>query len=553
MIEVSQVNLHLDWLLGLAVGDAVIKGWIPRQVAAATTPPELFDGWRWWPRVVGAPLEPVDSGLVPDRLVVAVDHNRNLRQARRKVHMCAIGPPQGKVAGKTSAVFVPNVLSWRRGPVVCASTKPDIADACYRARLHMGQVWLFDPLEYIENPELHFPGIRLLKWSPLRGGKDWNVALSRGAALTAKASTGTTDATHWRNRAGQILALFLHAAAWEGLGMSQVRSWASTLDISVVEDICRRWELVDAYDTIAQVKGLEERERGYILSALQGALKPFDHSRVRANADASERCGFDVDDFLGIPQSQCDRGQKRPRQHHDALFVIAPVEDESQDIAPLVCGLVGEIHNRALRIAVNRPQRTLPYRLLLALDEAAHITPLPTLPAMLGQSGSQGVTVILGFQELTQAMSVWGQEFPSTLLTLCGVLLVLPGVKSTRTLETLSTLVGTYRVHLTSVTHKKLIPLPWRAERQKVPHDVPRMPPHRIREMNKWRCLVIMDEEPAELMSSIPAHRTAPFKRWSRIGLPAWVDHIGARLDQLPDEPAGAPRPAAPAGRRDDA
>src|SRR5580658_1353693 len=61
--------------------------------------------------------------------------------SRPESGVLVLGPPR---SGKTTSIVVPNVLA-ACGPVVVASTKRDILDATYRARLRCGPCIVFDP------------------------------------------------------------------------------------------------------------------------------------------------------------------------------------------------------------------------------------------------------------------------------------------------------------------------------------------------------------------------------------------------------------------------
>jgi type IV secretory pathway TraG/TraD family ATPase VirD4 len=78
---------------------------------------------------------------------------------------------------------------------------------------------------------------------------------------------------------------------------------------------------------------------------------------------------------------------------------------------------------------------------LLALDEVANIAPLPDLPAIVAEGGSQGLAVLACLQDLSQARTRWG-EAGQGFLSLFGVKVILPGIGDLRTLELVSQLGG---------------------------------------------------------------------------------------------------------------
>src|SRR4051812_15969085 len=54
---------------------------------------------------------------------------------------------------------------------------------------------------------------------------------------------------------------------------------------------------------------------------------------------------------------------------------------------------------------------------VFALDETANIAPIPDLPTIVSQGGSQGVVVAAVFQHLGQAKPRWGQDGEGFLTT----------------------------------------------------------------------------------------------------------------------------------------
>lgn len=47
---------------------------------------------------------------------------------------------------------------------------------------------------------------------------------------------------------------------------------------------------------------------------------------------------------------------------------------------------------------------------VLALDETANIAPIPELPSIISQGGSQGLVVVAVFHHMEQAKARWGAD-----------------------------------------------------------------------------------------------------------------------------------------------
>jgi hypothetical protein len=88
---------------------------------------------------------------------------------------------------------------------------------------------------------------------------------------------------------------------------------------------------------------------------------------------------------------------------------------------------------------------------VLALDEVANIAPVPDLPAMVSEGGSQGVVTLACLQDLSQARGRWGGAAEG-FLSLFGTTVVLSGIGDVRTLEALSALAGEEEVESRSLS-----------------------------------------------------------------------------------------------------
>lgn len=99
---------------------------------------------------------------------------------------------------------------------MATSTKPEVLQATLAARHELGEVWFFD-LQGHGAPT----GTRALRWSPVTQASDW-----RRAQLVADAMPGSaevdSDAAHWIERSGALIAVCLHAAALSHQGMREV-------------------------------------------------------------------------------------------------------------------------------------------------------------------------------------------------------------------------------------------------------------------------------------------------------------------------------------------
>ena len=332
-----------------------------------------------------------------------------------------IGPPR---SGKTTAIVIPALTLWP-GPAVVTSTKPDVMSATTAHRSRGGRVWVLDPTGTLTLPE---PATQL-RWSPLFGCGNWDTAIDRAWMLTASARPNPSpDAQHWTERAAALLAPLLHAAATNGHKLDQVVEWVHRRETwKALDLLSANPASVMAHDLLAGISNTDPRELSGIWSTADGILAAY---RSTATLDAACRPNFDPEAFVHSP---------------DTVHVVAPATRAPQHV-PIVCALLDQIRHHTLA----RPTTWPP--MLWALDEAATIAPLPTLPGIVADAGAQGLLVVACLQDLSQARHRWGNQADG-FLTLFATTVLTPGVADRATLETVTLLSGKVDRPQYSVSH----------------------------------------------------------------------------------------------------
>jgi type IV secretion system protein VirD4 len=380
-----------------------------------------------------------------------------------------LGPPR---SGKTTAVVIPTLLACP-GPALCTSTKPDVLRATLRARSALGEVWLFDPCGAL----CAWPsGVRRLCWSPVAAAGSWDDALLMARAMAAATSPGrgTTSEGHWRERSTALLAPLLHAACLSERPVSEVLRWVLRQDLDAPARVLGAHDADTASDVLVGIARTDERERSSIFSATAGVLSAY-------NADATRRSAahpnFDPGRFVAST---------------DTLYITAPAHRQAL-AAPLIVGLLEQ-----LRVAVFSHAAaggggggSIGPPMLWCLDEVANIAPIHDLPALVSEAGGQRLHILACLQDLSQARTRWGPHAADGFLSLFQTKLLLSGIADTRTLESVSLLLGEYDRHLISHTlgrsrpHELLAPhtdsesVTYHTQRHRTltPGEIHRLPP----------------------------------------------------------------------------
>ncbi len=343
-------------------------------------------------------------------------------------HACLIiGPPR---SGKTTSTIIPAVALWD-GPAVTTSTKADIAHVTNSARSRHGQTWLWDPTGRVPLPA----GVQPLQWSPLAGCADWDTAIDRAWILAQSARPDPTgDAVHWTERAAALLAPLLHGAALGGHDLRGLLEWIHQREtFAALDQLSKKPATAVAHNLLCGIARTEHRELSGIWSTADSILAAYRSTRT---LDAACHPNFDPAAFA---------------QTSGTAHFVAPASRAAQH-APIICALLDQIRQHTQqpaqpsqqgdRQARQASQRSVVRRpMLWALDELANVAPLPNLPAIVADAGSQGLLVLACLQDLSQARARWGAQADG-LLTLFATTLLLPGVADPQTLRTVTTLAG---------------------------------------------------------------------------------------------------------------
>ncbi len=109
--------------------------------------------------------------------------------------------------------------------------------------------------------------------------------------------------------------------------------------------------------------------------------------------------------------------------------------------------------SRARSSAPPRPVNRSSPALLLALDEAANIAPLPNLDEIASTGPGQGVQLLTVLQNVSQAADRWGKDRAETIIANHRARLFTPGIGDRATLEYLSHTLGEEEITRVS-THR---------------------------------------------------------------------------------------------------
>jgi type IV secretory pathway TraG/TraD family ATPase VirD4 len=346
-----------------------------------------------------------------------------LMHAEQRHALVAFGPPQ---SGKSAGLAVPALLEWG-GPAIASSIKTDLLAATLEHRRRIGRVFVFDPFS--------LSGVASDTWSPLRGAHTWDGALEVAWRLASAGELdhkGVEGGDFWAVAAEQRLAPLLYAAARAGAGIDALVRWAygqapRELDEALARiagEAADESQLADAHAAYDAVRAFElqaDRTRSSIEATAQALLRAYRFSRVARSARS------------------CEITPDRLLDEAATLYLIGDAK-ASRLLRPIFLALVSEIVDRAYeRATLGGGQLALP--LLLCLDEAGNVAPLPNLAEIASTAPGHNIQLISIFHDLAQARSRYGRQ-AETVINSHRARMLLPGVADLDTLRYFAGLVG---------------------------------------------------------------------------------------------------------------
>jgi type IV secretion system protein VirD4 len=385
-----------------------------------------------------------------------------------------LGPPR---SGKGMNFVVPMIVE-APGAVVTASRFTDNITLTMRERERRGPVAVFAP-------SLRDPLPSAMRWSPIRGCEDPDVAQLRATALAAGTAGGVENALFWRDKTIQALYPMLHAAAISGATTADFDRWCSgpSLAAEAVTVLRDHPRAVPGWaDKLDEIISADPRARDNMWAGVGQATSSLSNPNVLAAC--SPRSGEDFDPARFVAE-------------YGTLYIVG---DANGVDGPLVAALIEDLFAVAMRTANTSTGNRLDPPLLLMLDEVANIGHLPSLPTMVSGGGGRGVTTVNVWQSRAQARDRWGGDAERAIWAASTVKLILGGLSDAQDLHDLSTLVGTRDERTDTASWSgdgtRSTSTSWR--------EVPIMRPEQIATMPKGVALMVHPGQPPVLVDLLP-------------------------------------------------
>ncbi|MDD2858983.1 MAG: type IV secretory system conjugative DNA transfer family protein [Candidatus Nanopelagicales bacterium] len=373
-----------------------------------------------------------------------------------------IGPPG---SGKDRRVAGPVLAAWP-GPVLATSTKTDLAEATWQARAARGPIAVFDPAGF------GLEAGSTLRWNPVTGCEDKDVAARRAAAIIAGGMPSMNE-QFWATAATRILRATLHAAALSTGSILDACGWATNpTGWIAASEILRAHGAHEWAAALRDDADLDPRTSSSIAATLTGTLIGLSNAKLRsALAPLPAEAPVDLAALLAASGT---------------IYAIAPAEPDSHLVyRPWTTLLASEI---AATLREQAHGRRLEPPALLLLNELVHVCPLPELPGLLADGRGHNIATMAIVQDPAQLAARYTPD-QARAITAAAQHRLLLSAGSDDTAREWSELIGTYRMPSRSRTHR---PMGFVAQSSSTSlEQVPIMPAHELRHL-PYGCAVML-------------------------------------------------------------
>ena len=329
---------------------------------------------------------------------------------------------QGAPRSGKGLYVVINAILDAPGAVVTTSTRADNLVVTMQARAYGGRpVTVFDPQGMSGLPST-------LRWSPVRGCEDPDIATRRALVITADTEMKGENAA-WQKRSLIVLQCLLHAAALSGEGVRAFRRWSSSpvLAREALEVLSRPRAALGWQADLMGILEDDPRNTSNSWIGVSAAVAPLSSPKVLAALDPQEASEeFDPKAFIR------ERG---------TLYLIG-TRAGAAAAGPYLSALIDDIDNAAREMAFVSSGGRLDPPLSLILDEIANLAPWPGLPVALSDGGGIGISTLVVLQSLSQARTGWSIEEAATIWYSAIIKVIFGGGSDERDLRSLAGMLG---------------------------------------------------------------------------------------------------------------
>ena len=323
------------------------------------------------------------------------DEGGKLVVAEAPAHILVSAPTE---TGKTRGVLAPASVLWG-GPAVCVSSKDDLMWLVCQRRWGPKQVIDLRP----DYSPVYPPDAQVRSFDPtaLITTPDQAVTVANTMMQMSAVGLGSgidqvSDAGIWESNTEAPLAAMLYAASprGNGKGIEWVLLAVDNLKEDKTNPDVPGWHAAARYvasqplfrNALLRTLAMDPRQRDSIALTMRKAVTPWMRLGLRGMTEPT----FD-ESFLAEPDA--------------TLFILAPAEGSIAGAAvTLLEHLVRSWRGKTAR-------KEMMHRLLIVIDEAANVAPMPALRRHVSEGRGLGVNLLLSVQGSSQFDTVYGSSY----------------------------------------------------------------------------------------------------------------------------------------------
>lgn len=321
---------------------------------------------------------------------------QELTVARSAAHVLVSAPTE---TGKTRRILAPAAVLWTAGPCVVVSSKDDLFKLVMSRRY--GPSGLID---LRPDYDTNYPDIQMLSFDPTALITTPDQAVTAANTMMAMSSVGlgadkVADSGIWESNSEAPLAGMLYAASPKGnrLGMDWVLLAVDNMTkpeegqaIPTEPGWVRAAEIVKDkplfYNALMRTLDMDPKQRDSIALTMRKAVMPWMRLSLRGINDPAF-----TDAFLEDPNA--------------TLYVLSSPEGS-------IAGAAVTLLEHLIKIWRGKTSRNeMTHRLLIIVDEAANVAPMPALRRHVGEGRGLGVNLMLAVQASSQFETVYGAAY----------------------------------------------------------------------------------------------------------------------------------------------
>jgi type IV secretion system protein VirD4 len=318
--------------------------------------------------------------------------------AASAAHVLVSAPTE---TGKTRRILAPAAVLWG-GPVVVVSSKDDLMALVSQRRCGPSALIDLRP-DYAAD----YPGVEMLSFDPTRLIRTPDQAVTAANTMMQMSAVGlgsgvdqVSDAGIWEANTEGPLAAMLYAASPRGNGagiewvllavdnMRRDRQLTIEPGWQMAAEIVRDRPLF--HNALMRTLDMDPKQRDSIALTMRKAVMPW----MRLALRGIEHPAFD-EDLLAEPTA--------------TLYVLSPAEGS-------IAGAAVTLLEHLVKVwRAKTARREMRHRLLVVIDEAANVAPMPALRRHVSEGRGLGVNFVVAVQASSQLDTVYGSAYANEL------------------------------------------------------------------------------------------------------------------------------------------